>query len=369
MRIGFDARVICQKQVKGIGRYLTNLLQALVDHAGRNEIFLFVDQHSEFDSEESGMKRIHLVKVASSRNGGYWEQFALPKAVRDLRIDVFHSPSNTMMGFPPCPVVLTLHDAMSHRLAKQWGMKENFYWNILQRFAYSRALKIITPSEFARKQLIDELRLPHEKITVVHQGISPVFNILAADETNKRILQNQLPAKYILALGSNLERKNIGTLLQAFDLIADRTPVELVVTGAMGCERIQHQYQSLKNKHRVKLLDYVSENELVAFYNKSDLFVFPSLEEGFGFPPLEAMACGAPVVASNASCIPEVVGDAAYLVDCRRPEPLAEAILKMLTDITLRTSFKTKGIEHAKKYRWETAAKKTLEVYEEAVRK
>ncbi|MBI4387595.1 MAG: glycosyltransferase, partial [Candidatus Omnitrophica bacterium] len=144
--------------------------------------------------------------------------------------------------------------------------------------------------------------------------------------------------------------------------------MDLVVSGVQGVQEVEEAVRQSQNQGRVYLIPHLGQDDLIAAYSGAELFIFPSLEETFGFPPVEAMACGAPVVASNASCIPEVLGDAAYFVDTKEPKPLAEAIAKVLQDKNLRENLIQKGKERAAQFKWEKAARETLAVYEEAIR-
>ena len=174
---------------------------------------------------------------------------------------------------------------------------------------------------------------------------------------------------FVFVAGGRLALKNIPTALRAFDLLAKKKDqIQLVVSGASGVPEIETLAAQLPSRARTRLVPHLEESDLVAAYSGAEIFVFPSLQASFGFPPLEAMACGTPVIASGVDAIPEVVKDAAYLVDCKQPEPLAQAMIEVLEDPTLRANLIKRGSERVKQFRWERAAEQTLGVYEEAMR-
>ncbi len=367
MRIGIDARVL-GGEIKGIGRYLEHLLSALASVNGKHEYVLFYDAKKPRKislSLDSGMTEENL----SAPNDELWEQWVLRQAIRKYRINIFHSPANTTMLWPICPTVVTLHDAMSHRYAKNWGCRENFYWNYVQKKAYRKSFRLITPSKFAKDQLVDELSITPEQIRVIYHGISERYQKATPAVIEAWREKYGIKSSYIFIAGGKLKRKNIPTAIQAFHMIAPQfQDKDLVVSGVESVSAVREVVQKSQNRDRIHLIPHLGQEDLIAAYSGTELFIFPSLEETFGFPPVEAMACGAPVVASNASCIPEVLGSAAYFVDTKEPEPLAQAIVTVLKDDNLRADLTRKGLERARQFKWENTARETLAVYEEAIR-
>ena len=367
MRIGIDARVLYAPQIKGVGRYLQYLLNHLSEMNGGHEYVLFYDPRIASADRTPRSHRVKAIPI-TARAEEIWEQWALPNAVRRAGLDLFHSPANTTMLWPPCPTVITLHDTMSHQAARGWGRWENFYWNSVQRWAYRSVRCHVTPTQFSRQQIIDELRLPQERIVVVYHGIGQTYHPVSQSEILRWKESYNVQSPYVFVAGARLARKNIPTALRAFDLIAKQMgQIQLVVSGVSGVPEIETLVAQLSSRARIRLLPHLDEPDLVVAYSGAELFVFPSLRETFGFPPLEAMACGVPVIASNATCIPEVVGDGAYLVDCAQSQPLAQAMIKVLEDSTLRAALINRGLARAKQFRWERAAEQTLGVYKKAV--
>lgn len=367
MRIGIDARILCAGQLKGIGRYLQYLLDHLGGADGDYQYVVFYDPKHAVIDRLPQRENITSVPVAA-RTDELWEQWVLPRAAKKAKLDLFHSPANTTMLWPPCPTVVTLHDAMSHQAARGWGRLENFYWNGVQRWAYRGARRFITPTRFAKQQLLEELGLPDRSIAVIYHGVGETYRPASSVEIERWMERYRVARPYVFIAGGRLSRKNIPTALRAFELVAQRTGrIQLVVSGVQGVPLIEQIVAQLRCRDRIRLLPHLDEPDLIPAYSGAELFVFPSLRETFGFPPLEAMACGTPVVASNATCIPEVVGDAAYLVDCRDPKLLADAIVRVLGDEDTRMEFVQRGLAHVKRFRWERAAQETLRVYQEAL--
>ena len=364
MRIGFDARVLYKKKLKGIGRYLQYLVIYFLRLEGNHEFFLFYNpKDAEIIPEFENKRVIHI--PVEGPNEELWEQWFLPKAIRKNNIDAFHSTTNTTMLFPPCPTVISIHDVMSHLQAPRWGRRANFYWNFVQRIAYQKSSFFITCSNFSKEKINNHLNLPLEKIHVISYGIDEKYRRISSEVAADRLKHFSLKRPYLLMIGGKLLRKNILTALKAFELVASQKPdLILVITGMKGFEPIEKEVAKSVHAERIKLLDYVSEDELVALYNNAALFIFPSLDEGYGFPPLEAMACGAAVIASNASCIPEIVGDAAFLADCRTPETMKEAILQVIENPKLKSELIEKGLRHIRNFDWAKTACETFQIYE-----
>lgn len=366
VRIGIDARNLYLSRPKGLGRYLKGLLTALLGIAPEHSYVLFYDADQAINIPLWHHDSI-INAPLRAKSEELWEQWHLPCAALKFDIDVFHSPANTTMAWSSCPVIMTLHDTLSHDAARNWGMRLNLYWNYLQPQAYNRVFGFITATEYSKNKLSDRFRLEKDKIQVIAHGIEDDFRVPVPNAVEAQRARFDLNKPYFFMLGGTTARKNIKTLLQAFERFClSESQTSLVISGVKNQKGLQDQIRALSCAGRVRLLDYVTEEELIALYNGAQAFVFPSLDEGFGLPPLEAMACGAPVVASDASCIPEVVGDAAFLADCRTPDSLADALLYLYHNETLRRELREKGLQHVKKFRWEDAARKTLEVYERA---
>jgi glycosyltransferase involved in cell wall biosynthesis len=374
MRIGIDVRPLVQPALKGIGVYLANLLPALAAAGGENQFVLLYDKRQDIALRlpEGGCFEARGSSVRKGDRFYFWEQIRLPLEVRGARIDLLHSAANTTCLFRTGPTVVTIHDTKALELStgRLYG---DLYNRTLQPYALRRADRIICDSEFTRKCLLERVSVDPETVHVVHLGISDRFrhspDASASESTLRRL---GITEEFILFAGGESSPKNISNLLRAFAVIKERTdnPVSLVVPGIRTAS-ILHKHQDEARAAGISestiFPGYVDDDTLVHLYNRAVLLAYPSLWEGFGFPPLEAMACGLPVAASNATSVPEVVGNAAVLFDGTNPMEMADAIQRVLVDHNLRMELRQRGFQRASQFQWSKTAERTLAVYEAAM--
>lgn len=267
--------------------------------------------------------------------------------------------------------VTTVHDFSFYR--KDWEPKDRYEFfkaNFLKQIYKSRI--IISPSEFIKKEVLDKLTFPEERVVTIHHGIDhAVFNQNHTDYAGQNSLRGNIKklGNYLLFVGTIQPRKNLKGLIHAYTLLPApfQKDFKLLLVGFEGWNHKDINETIMKNKN-IHVFDSVSNNdELAELYRSASLFVFPSFYEGFGFPPLEAMACGCPVVVSNTSSLPEVCGDAAYYIDPHNVESIANGILRVTEDENLRKKLIQKGLERVKLFTWETSAQKHREVFERAL--
>ncbi|MBE8539371.1 glycosyltransferase [Geoglobus acetivorans] len=228
--------------------------------------------------------------------------------------------------------------------------------------------KIITDSYSTKSDLIKYFKIPENKIKVIYLAADERFKPLKEDEINKIRQKYKLKNPFILYVGTVEPRKNIQTLLKAYyKLKKQGIKHKLVIAGKIGWKYkpIFETIDKLDLKKDVIFTGYVPDEDLPALYNAADIFIYPSLYEGFGLPPLEAMACGTPVITSNTSSLPEVVGNAGIMVDPYDIDGLAKAMYEVLTNEGLKEEMRKKGLERAKMFNWRKTAEETLNVYEE----
>jgi len=233
-----------------------------------------------------------------------------------------------------------------------------------------KAEKIITISEFSKLDIIKYIEVPEENIEIIPPAVD--YNLYYLNRNRKALKKYKIEEDELVVLyvGAEDPRKNVHFLISSFSKLKDKLQkVKLLKVGLpndVGVRgKLLNHIESLNLQKDVIFAGYVSENELAEIYNAVDLFVFPSLYEGFGLPPLEAMACGTPVITSNTSSLPEVVGDAAITVDPYDSDKFAEEMYEMLTNEDLRKEMIKKGLERSSLFKWEDSAKKTLKVYKE----
>jgi glycosyltransferase involved in cell wall biosynthesis len=280
-------------------------------------------------------------------------------------VDLFHATEHLLPRFSSVRTVFTLHDLIflfhpeTHKPLNRW-----FLTLMMPRFLRA-ADAVIAVSECTKRDAIRFYRIPEEKITVIYEGVNPRFRPASPETIAAVRARYNLPEHFILYVGTIEPRKNLTALLEAFHHLLATHDLRLVIVGKKGWlyEGFFRRLRELGLGDRVIFTGYVPDEDLPAIYSAADLFVFPSLYEGFGLPVLEAMACGTPVICSNTSSLPEVAGDAAFLVDPTDVCSLAGAMEQALTDEHLRSELMAKGLERARWFTWEKAAAKTLEVY------
>lgn len=233
-----------------------------------------------------------------------------------------------------------------------------------------KAEKIITVSEFSKKDISKYIKYPEEQIEIIPPAVDHNLYYPNRSKAALKKYRIKVTEKVVLYVGAEEPRKNVQLLINSFSKLKNRIPeVKLLKVGMPNYigvrEKLLKQIESLNLQKDVIFTGYVSESELAEIYNAVDLFVFPSLYEGFGMPPLEAMACGTPVITSNTSSLPEVVGDAAIVVNPHDADKLVEEMYQLLTDDGLKKEMIRKGLKRSKMFNWDESARKTLRVYKE----
>lgn len=287
--------------------------------------------------------------------------------------DAVHLPNHHFGrygNFLKVPYVITVHDLIRYFDLKGYGtfihrpnLRDRFYLNLDYK-GITKAMRIIAASQATKNDLMHYLGIPDERISVVYLGVDHgLFK-----PVSRRIYNNP----YVLFVGSEYPRKNLAGLLKAFGRLKDDPrfrDLKLVKVGKAGGQEADFRRQTMEVidalglASEVIFAEFVPTVDLPAYYSGAEVLVLPSLYEGFGFPPLEAMACGCPVVTSNTSSLPEVVGDAGIMVDPYDTDSLAKAMGQVLTNDELRGNMVKKGLEQAKKFSWERVAEQTQEVY------
>lgn len=297
---------------------------------------------------------------------GQWQIACL---AHRLRLDLVHDPTGVMpLLLTSVARVLTIHDAIPYVCPQTSTRLDWLIFHGWLPWAVRRADAIVTVSRRSREDIVTHLPVSPERVAVVPLAADQRFRPMKKAEIEPVLRGCGIERPYILYVGSLESRKNLPRLLEAYDRLRQRsTPWKLVVVGARKWKSspIFDTVHRLGLEPYVQFTGYVPDEHLPALYSGADLFVFPSLYEGFGLPPLEAMACGTPVVCSNAASLPEVVGDAAVTVDPYDVDALAEAMHRVLADRELREDLRARGLARARQFTWERTARETLAVYRE----
>lgn len=303
-----------------------------------------------------------------------WDQFILPHVVlpRQLKkheVDLIYYTDNLVPLRRPCRFVVMIHDLAPFQTPETFKLLHRIYQHWYFKFAVKKSPLIITISECSKKDIHEILGVPLDRIHVIPEAVAEKFGVIEDHKLKEEVRKKyNLPEKIILNVGTIQPRKNLGRLLSAYKAIKDtnKIPHKLVIVGRKGwlSDQIFDLVKELDLSQSVIFTGSVPEDDLPVIYNLAELFVFPSIYEGFGLPPLEAMACGVPVITSNVSSIPEVVGDAALLIDPYDENALREAIVNVLHDLTLKEKLINRGREQIQKFSWERTARETLQVFE-----
>ena len=368
MRIGIDARLVYYSRA-GIGQYITRLAEALAKLNNNQEEFVLLQSRKDETQIVNGG---NFSRVSLWTPSHHWaEQTALRFEIGRLRLDVLHSPDFIPPFQRNCKSVITIHD-LAFLLYPHFLTKESarYYGQIDQ--AVRRTDHIIAVSESTRQDTIKLLGVPERRITVIHEAASPIYRQLDPEEARHFVAESYgLDRDYILFVSTIEPRKNLPGLLQAYRKLLDdyKRPEGLVLAGAQGwlSQEVYDIVENLNLHQHVRFLGRVPSEHLLYLYNAARLLVHPSFYEGFGLPPLEAMTCGTPVIVSHVSAMPEVVGDAALLIDPHDIDGLTVAMWRVLTDEDLRANLIVKGLKRARMFSWQRAAQETLGVYRQVV--
>lgn len=341
MRIGVDARPLLEPK-GGFRRHLESLLPRLYAAAPEAEWVLFLPRNLEI-AEPFLPERGRIVVVPGSLQAWLrvpWEELLLPRALASAGVDVLFSPYGAVPARSPAPVVAMIHDLhfMDAPRALPWGHRR--YWNAVARRA-PLAARILTPSDSVRRDAVARLGLRPERVVVTPHGVAAPFGPSSAPEGTE---------PFILTFGPWIPRKNLDLLEAATRSLRDRAgrPVRLVVSGPVP---------NPAREGHVTAVGPISDEALADLMRRAALSCVPSLHEGFGLPALEAMACGSPLVVSAGGALPEVVGEAAVIVDSQDPLVWRATFERLLADPAERVRLGRAGLERSRGFSWEEAAR------------
>ena len=369
MRVGIDARLVYYSQA-GIGQYILHLVDGLACLDSENEYVLLQSRKDETTIlDRPNFRRVSLWTPSHHR----LERYSLNVELMRLGLDVLHSPDFIPPHRPSCKSVITVHD-LAFLLYPHFLTKESarYYGHIDQAVRWTD--HIISVSESTKRDTIEHLGVPEDKITVVYEAANPIFRPLdraaAKEEVRNR---HGVDGPFVLFVSTIEPRKNVPTLLRALHQLQQcyKEDIRLVLAGGKGWlfEDAFAVVEDLKLDERVHFLGRVSSDDLLYLYNAAEMLAHPAFYEGFGLPPLEAMACGLPVVVSDIASLPEVVGDAGLLIDPHNVDELTVGMWRLLNNSDLWKEMREKGLRQASRFSWERAARETLDIYRLAYEK
>lgn len=360
-KVYINGRFLTQR-ITGVQRFALEFVKALDKLIEVNDIclsFELVIMAPQNIINDIKLKNIKVIPVGRLK-GHLWEQLELPF----YSIDGFLVNLCNTGPLLKRKQIVTIHDAAVYSNPEGFTKTFIYWYKFLFKILSIVAPRIVTVSEFSRKELICYCKIRKNKIKVVSEGWQHIQRINADLDIFQK--HNISPKKYILAVSSLNPNKNFQGIVKAIESLGD-IGTDIVIAGGTNPKIFSSFNDSLPNS--VKYIGYVTDEELKALYEEAIGFIYPSLYEGFGLPPLEAMACGCPVIVSNVASLPEVCGDAALYVDPYNPEDIAEKMKLLLSDDKLREELRRKGLERAKMFSWEKCAKETLKVIEEVLAK
>ena len=357
MKIAIDTQTILG-QPTGFGYYVKNLVESLQKIDSKNKYLLFAtDQAKDLYTMERFL----------------WDQFKFPFKSSRAKADILHQPCFSVPIFYRGKKVVTVHDIIPVLFPENLPLVSRLFYSKWMTFTYKYTDMIITDSQCTKNDLVKHLKINPEKIRVIYLAVSESFKPeRSLDKLQKTKTKYKTGEKYFIHVGTLEPRKNLLFLVRAYAQAVKRGLKEnLIIVGKKGWyyDDLFSLVKDLKLEKRVIFTGYADDQDIPALYSGATALTFPSVYEGFGFPPLEAMACGTPVITSNTSSLPEVVGEAGILLPPKDEKKWAENMLKLAGNRALSGKLREAGLKQAKNFSWVATAEQTIEVYEKMAAK
>lgn len=383
MRIGINGSFVDRPNT-GSGQYLRGLLPALAACDPAGEFAVIAPENESTGREVRELsdvaprtflcpEAVALARWSENLGKVWFEQISFGRACLREHVALAHVPYFASPLFPATRTVVTIHDIIPMLLPLYRGSPLVRLYTRLVAAGAGRAGAVIADSECSKRDIVKHLGLPAERVRVIHLAAGPRFHPVEDATTQEAIrAKYALPERYLLYFGGFDQRKNVRVLVEAFGLLKDlyQSGYRLALAGsALGNDSaffpspLRTAEQVGLPEDAIRYLGWVPEQDKPALYAGAAAFLFPSLYEGFGLPPLEAMACGTPVICSNASSLPEIVGDAAVQVDPSDAVMWAESIRAVVGDPNRQREMRERGLAQARQFSWARTAEETLAVY------
>jgi glycosyltransferase involved in cell wall biosynthesis len=373
MRIAIDAIPLVSAKT-GIGHYTDSLATWLARTHSDHTYDLISPFDFPFESP-NGTRPPNLIKRFTPVRSLFrkWWLVGLPTLLQISPVDLFHGTNYCIPLWAPCPSVVTIHDLSLFTQSSTHEAENVRRGRRRIPVMARRADRIIVPSEWTKQETVAHLGIREDRISVIYEAARENMHPVAESEARQVLEKYKLTKPYLLYVGTIEPRKNLTVLIRAFDQVLRSTEHRptLALCGGRGWldDNVFRLVDELKIGDAVRFTGYVPDEDLPALYSQAEMFLYPSLYEGFGLPPLEAMACGAPVITSNTTSLPEVVGEAGLAISPRDWRALAAAIARWLGNPEERLYFRSVGLHRAAQFSWERAANETQTVYDEVFRK
>jgi len=370
MDLGISYAFINDK-MGGVWTYASNLSRRIPKEKGNNKYHIISNNIDNISPERIENSFIYPLKNFRFSNF-LWHNLILPRQLKHELLDIIHftSPTGSLTKIKDTRYINTIYDLTPILHPETHGKIMILHYKYILPRILKRSDAIITVSYNTKRDLVKYYDIPEEKIKVIYLGVDEIFRPIDNKEDYRTHLKKtfNISSPYFLYVGMIEPRKNLVRLIHAYNRLKKKgLPHSLVIVGAIGWKykEIFQLVDSLDLHRSIIFTGFVELNDLVTIYNCAEIFVYPSLYEGFGLPPLEAMSCGTPVVTSNTSSIPEVVGDAALLIDPYSIDSIVEGVNKVINDEELRSTLREKGLKRVLEFNWKKTAEITSRTYEE----
>jgi glycosyltransferase involved in cell wall biosynthesis len=363
MKIVIDARFFGSGT--GIGRYIEQLILNLEKIDLKNKYFVLINQEhqNKYTPSESNFKKI----VVNIPWYGLKEQIKILLVLSRIKPDLVHFPHFNVPFFYNQPFVVSIHDLILTKYSSQRATTlspvQYFFKNLLYRIIIQHAVKksqaIITMAKFTKKEIVKEFNCSESKVKVIYEGVTKLEN----NNTEVDLKKYGITKDFVLYVGNAYPHKNLEFLIKSFQNFKKDYQLVLVGRKDYFYQRLEKLVKDLNLEDKIILTGYVSDQELASFYKQAQTYIFPSLCEGFGLPPLEAMQFNLPVLVSNTSCLPEILGDSALYFYPKDQDSFLERLSQIIDNQELREQLIINSQRLLLKYNWETMTKETLKIY------
>jgi len=368
MRVGFDAKRVFHN-FRGLGNYSRTLISGLSANYPENDLYLFTPDFSAktWIKNHPSLNVITPKKVFYKKFPSLWRSVFLRQDLSQYDLDIYHGLSHEIPPFMKglkVKTVVTIHDLLFMRYPQNFSSIDRLVYKWKFTSSCHRADLVIAICEQTKRDIVDFLKIPEEKIKVLYQSCNPIFyNKLSAETKSHFRSKYSLPEKFILYVGALEANKNVINLIRAYKMATPSMPLVIVGKGAEYKKFMQKEMGELGIEDKVLFLDYIPFEDLPGLYQNAELFVFPSFFEGFGLPIVEAMFSGTPVITTKGSCFPEAGGKHTIYVDPHGPDELCYAMNKVLENPSLGLEMVQKGLEYVTKFTQRATSKELHQAY------
>lgn len=388
MKICIDVRCLMQGRRTGVEEYILNLLFGMFEEDKKNKYVLFYNawKNPAFDFSVFGkyknvqMKRTKIPNKLLNFSFWYLNWPKIDELCGEASL-VFMPNINFGSTSKKCKLLITMHDLSYEKYPEHFSLRRRLWHSFINpKKNCEKADKIIAVSDSTKNDLLSSYKIDAKKIEVIHSAVSDIFKIISRNnEKLVRIKEKyKLPYKFVLYFGTIEPRKNIAGIIQAYSALResaeksgdeDLGKYKLVIAGEKGwlSEKIYSEIESSRHRENIVIINSIPDEEKTYLYNLASLFIYPSFFEGFGFPPLEAMKCAVPVITSNNSSLPEVVGSAGMLIDPDKPDEIYRAMKEILKNKGLREKMIERGLEKTGEFDWKETAQRYLGIIEKMI--